>query len=137
MKPTRTKVNFCALALGALLLSGCSTMDRLFGDAPAPPLTGERISVLQLQRDLVPDAEAASTEAYLPDAWDNKFWPQSGGYPSHAMGHVALGGDLKKAWDTSIGKGGSNRRPLIDQLFVVKRTNDGDGGFLCHVRLAS
>lgn len=103
---------FLAIA-GVAVLSGCSTMEKIFGNPPSDPLPGERLSVLQLQRDLVPDEAAALSEAYLPDAWENKFWPQAGGYPSHAMGHLALGSDLKRVWDVNIGRGGSRRHPLV------------------------
>lgn len=98
-----------------LLLGACSKFDSLFADDQGPPLKGARISVLQLQKDLTPSADAQQTPVTLPEAWNNKFWPQTGGYPNHALGHLTLGVSLKKAWSASIGSGGDRRDPLISQ----------------------
>lgn len=105
--PDRNTSRYAAIAFCALtaLLSGCSDND----DHVLP---GERISVLQLQTQLQPSPELKSTPITLPETWVNKFWPQTGGYPNHAMGHVALGANLKKAWSASVGKGGDVRDPL-------------------------
>lgn len=75
-------------------------------------LPGERLSVLQLQTALTPSPQLSDVPVDLPEPWTNQFWPQVGGYPNHAMGHLALGPSLKKAWSSSIGAGGDRRRPL-------------------------
>lgn len=75
-------------------------------------LPGERLSVLQLQTQLTPSPQLSDVPVDLPDGWTNQFWPQAGGYPNHAMGHLALGAPLKKIWSSSIGEGGDRRRPL-------------------------
>ena len=52
------------LALGvAALLAGCSW----FGSSEKPPLPGERVSALQLNRQLNVDPELAGTEVVLPE----------------------------------------------------------------------
>jgi outer membrane protein assembly factor BamB len=107
--------------LSVSLLTGCETVSDVFGDEGPPPLTGERISILQLQKELVPNPELEEEAVVLPDAWDNKYWPQVGGYPNHAMAHVALGEKLDRVWKTSIGKGGDDRTPLT----AVPVTADG------------
>jgi outer membrane protein assembly factor BamB len=109
------------LFLPALLLLGaCSSMKGWFTEGDdLPPLKGERISILQLQKELAPSEAAQQTPVALPAAWANVFWPQPGGYPSHAMGHLALGGNLKEAWSASIGDGGDRRDPLISQPIVA------------------
>lgn len=94
------------------LLTGCSTVKQFFGETEGKPLEGERISVLQLQKELVPNPELASEEVTLPGEWSNQFWPQRGGYPNHALGNLALGKGLKKAWKVSVGEGGDGRSPL-------------------------
>jgi outer membrane protein assembly factor BamB len=99
------------LLLAATLLSSCS--DGMFSDEKKTPLKGERIAVLQLQKDLAPDPALQGVPPALPEPWSNQFWPQRGGYPNHAMGHLALGTSLKQVWSASIGKGGGRRRPLI------------------------
>jgi len=109
------KRRYRALLAGFLsvsLLTGCETVSGLFGDEGLPPLPGERISILQLQKELVPDPALKAEALALPEVWENKYWPQAGGYPNHAMNHVALGDRLERAWKTSIGKGGDDRTPL-------------------------
>lgn len=114
-----------------LLLGACSTVDNWFTSKDdQPPLKGTRISILQLQTQLVPNPAVQQTPVVLPDAWINAFWPQSGGYPTHTMGQLALGKDLKKAWSSSVGSGGDRRDPLITQPVVADGmvfTLDTDG----------
>lgn len=109
-----------ALLLAAVGLSGCSTAKQLFTEHRNPPLKGERISVLQLQRDLVANPDLKDTPVRLPEAWTNQLWPQVGGYPNHAPGHLALGTDIKRAWRVSIGKGGGSRTPLTAAPIVAE-----------------
>jgi outer membrane protein assembly factor BamB len=108
--------------LTALLLSGCSSFEGMFSDGSLPPLKGERISILQLQQDLTPNADLQKEPIVLPAAWHNTFWPQAGGYSNHAMGQLALGTALKEAWSVSIGAGGGRRHPLVVQPIVAKDT---------------
>lgn len=104
----------------ALMLAACSTVGDLFEEADKP-LPGERISVLELQKDLEPDDTALSAMGFVaPSPWQNEFWPQAGGYPNHSMQHLALAeGELTKKWSTSVGRGGSDRLPLTGQPVVV------------------
>jgi len=118
----RNKFIAPALLLAFALLAGCSTFDGVFRDKELPPLPGERISILQLQQELLPNDELRKTPMILPDPWLNKYWPQTGGYPNHAMGQLLLGKNLKKAWSSSIGAGGGRRAPLIVQPVVADGT---------------
>ena len=103
-----------------LLLGGCEKLDSMFTSSDdKPPLKGERISILQLQSELVAKPELQQTPLILPEAWTNMFWPQAGGYPNHVMGQLTLGKDLKKAWSASVGDGGDRRSPLITQPVVA------------------
>ncbi len=98
------------------LLAGCS-----YFEDDDPPLEGERISILELQRDLEPDDEALQAQGFIaPEPWKNEFWPQTGGYPNHAMQHLALReGELERIWSASIGKGTTKALPLTTQPVVV------------------
>jgi outer membrane protein assembly factor BamB len=82
-----------------LLLVACTTTK--------PPLPGERLSVLRLDKQLEPDPEIAALEVRLPRPVLNTDWPEAGGYPNHVMQHVALGDDIETSWRTSIGDGSS------------------------------
>lgn len=118
-------------ALAVFLLAGCSSVSGIFESENDTILPGERISVLQLQKELVPNPSLSQQEITLPEAWTNQFWPQAGGYPNHSMGHLTLDAKLEKAWSVSIGAGGNRRTPLTAQPVVAEGlvfTLDTDGG---------
>ncbi len=111
-----------AATLGALALSGCGLTDYFgdyFGAAPPPPLPGERIPVLLLRQDLEPDARLADVEVRLPAPQTNRDWPQAGGYPDHAMQHLASGDTLEKRWDVTVGTGSSSDTRMTAQPIAV------------------
>lgn len=111
----RKQANLAVVSAAVLLLAGCSAIGDFFDSDSQPPLPGERISALQLQKDLVPNESLQQTPIVLPESWVNQFWPQAGGYPTHAMGHLTLKSDkLKKAWSASAGEG-NRRAPLTAQ----------------------
>jgi len=110
----------CCVALGLLAsLTACDTVGDLFADDPEPILPGERLSVLQLERQLEPDPELSRLTVALPSAFRNNQWPQAGGYPDHNMGHLALGTALKQIWRVDIGAGSSRRTRLVAQPVVA------------------
>lgn len=104
------------VSASALMLSGC-----LGGEAEKGPLEGERLSILQLHQDLKQEISVIAPEDFrLPAAWENKNWPQAGGYPSHALMHVSLpNGELSELWSVSIGQGSSDELPLTTQPIVA------------------
>ncbi len=108
-----------AIAFLALSLSACGS--GWMGDDKTQPLAGERISVLEMQRRLEPDSDALNAQGFIaPQSWSNEFWPQKGGYPNHAMQHLALPERaLTRAWQADIGKGSQNSLPLITQPILV------------------
>lgn len=105
--------------LSALMLGACST--GWFSDDPeAPPLPGERVSILELQKQLQPESESRVIENYsAPSAWSNEYWPQAGGYPNHSMQNLAFTDAApQRVWSTDIGEG-SKSLPLTAQPVVV------------------
>jgi outer membrane protein assembly factor BamB len=119
-------VRLAILGVGAaaLLLGGCSgsslpslpKMSELNPFAePEKILPGKRIPVMPASTangvgggDLAP-ADRAIT---LASAVANPDWPQPGGAPSNAPGHLAFGGSGRRAWSVSAGTGSSSRTRL-------------------------
>lgn len=108
----------------ALLLVGCSKVSNVFSKDEAPPLEGERISILQLENRLVPDAQAqADTNIAFAQSWVNTAWPQAAGFPNHAMQNLALNvGEMKNVWRAGIGTGTKKRLPLTAQPIIANNT---------------
>ena len=118
------------LLLTAIGLSGCG--DTWFGEDEAARLSGERQPVLARREAALPPlpnspadygrVEAVQTirAAELEPVWNNAFWPQAGGYPNHAMQHVALSYPLQRQWSRSIGRGGNDELPLLAQPVMAE-----------------
>lgn len=107
-------IKWTALFCVVLVLGGCGGW---LGKEEAPPLPGERLSVLQHQKALEPDESAVAVE--IPPAWNNQFWPQPGGYPNHAMGHLRLPEELNSVWRRDIGRGKDKGLSLVAQPIVT------------------
>lgn len=95
-----------------MTLAGCGG-GSWFGDSEPPPLPGERISVLRLERQLEPDPRLADLRVELPAPVANPSWPQAGGNPDHAMGHLALPAQPREVWRADIGSGSSSDTRLL------------------------
>jgi len=114
---------FPALLLG-ISLSACGMGDWL-GDKPErPPLPGERISVLDYEKDLRPEEAAMDAASFdTGEAWQNGAWPQAGGDPGHVMNHLALSAQQpQKIWNVSIGQGARKNLPLTAQPVLIGKT---------------
>ena len=120
----------------ASLLAGCQTLDSIFsGDifedifvTKKVPLPGKRIPVAIGTADVT--AHANSGPVDLPPAQQNPAWLEAGGNASHAMGHLALAGDLTKSWTADIGEGGGYRAKITAQPLIAGSrvfTMDSDG----------
>ena len=108
------------LIMAALALYGCAEAKSFLGfGSYKTPLPGTRVSVLQLNQSLVADPALADVKVLLPQPFANPDWPQAGGYPSHAMHHLALGPSLKVAWTVSVGAGDSSDNRLLSEPIVA------------------
>lgn len=108
-KPATARSLLILAALAPVMaIGGCSW----FSDDGPPPLPGERIAVLQNQRAIDADPDLASEDVVLPRPQAVADWPQSGGYPDHAMHHLALADVPKQVYRVSIGDGSSRARNL-------------------------
>src|SRR3954453_19383463 len=94
------------------LLAGCGEGTWL-GETPAPPLPGERKSVLLIEDELRADPRLAELNVTLPPAVRNAAWPQSGGSATHAMEHLEAAETITVAWRTDIGAGRGSRSRVI------------------------
>ncbi len=112
----------------ALLLSGCGT--GWFGESEGPPLPGERVPVMLLEREVTADPALASLPIQLPPPQRNPAWPQAGGLPGHAFHHLAANDDLRLAWRADIGAGSADQGQLLARPVVAEGrvfTMDADG----------
>lgn len=108
-----------AACLLALSISGCSLLPDWLGEAEEPPLPGERISILALEKSLEPDEGLADIDVQLPAPYVNANWPQAGGVPGHAMHHLSLSGTLEEIWRVSIGAGSDDENRLLASPVVA------------------
>ena len=113
-----TAVLLRPLFAGALVigLSACSW----FGNDEPPPLPGDRISILSLERNLEADAGHADLEVRLPAPYENANWPQPGGVPAHAMYHLSLGDELEEVWRVSIGEESDDENRMFSSPVVAE-----------------
>lgn len=107
---------FLLIGLFVFSLSACDTW---LGEKEAPPLPGERISVLLHERSLKPDPEVANTQILLPPPTPNAEWPQAGGFANHAMHHIQIGENLSKAWRVSVGSASDESERIVAQPIVA------------------
>ena len=104
-----------ALLLVPSLIAGCGWFD-----SKKQPLSGERISVLSLDRQLEPDPDLAKIPITLPAPVVNPDWPEPGGYPNHAMQHLSLPDSLTQVWRASTGEGASRYSRVLSHPIVEK-----------------
>jgi len=107
---------YAALVAALTSLGACDTF---FGESEGPPLPGERISVMKLNRGLVADSAISDLRVRLPQPYENTAWPQSGGYSGHAMYHLAAPGTLNVAWTADIGNAAGNDSVVMAQPVIA------------------
>jgi len=93
--------------------------DSIFGRTDKPPLPGKRIDVLSAGKEVEPDPALRNQQVKLPRPAPNKEWPDSGGFPDHAMQHLALPGRLQRVWSVDIGEGASRYTRITSQPVVA------------------
>lgn len=120
MQMHRPMLRLAVIAVAAVVLAGCDTVSDWFADDPKPVVTGERISVLAFDSQLDPDPQLAETPVSLSKPWRNPEWPQGGGYPGHAMYHLALGDKLGRAWTADIGSAADEEQKILAQPVVAE-----------------
>jgi outer membrane protein assembly factor BamB len=109
------------LGVAVALLGGLAACDWAEGmfDSKKDPLPGRRISVLSMDRPVAADPKVGTVPVQLPAPYVNPAWPDAGGYPSHAMYHLALEDKIKQAWSTEIGDGAGRYGRIVAQPVVA------------------
>ena len=112
MSPSSPRLLMPALSslLLTLLLAACGLTDFLGESDEGPPLPGERISILAVDRGVRPDPELTDVEVRLPKPYRNSDWSQPGGTSTHAMYHLELADGPVLAWKADVGDGSDDHR---------------------------
>lgn len=114
-KAVRATLRAAALAAIALT-AGCSW----FGESEKPPLPGDRVSALQINRQLAVDPDLAGTDVILPAPYVNTEWAQPGGNQTHAMYHLkASNSVLQQVWSVDIGAAADDENRLLAEPVVA------------------
>lgn len=100
-------------AAAAILLTGCNTIDDVFGTKERAPLPGSRIPVLLSGDAVQPDPGISDLTVLLPKPVANDAWPQQGGFANHAMHHLALGELPRTVWTADAGDGSDDDAPIL------------------------
>lgn len=108
------RIHALAAVLLALVTAGCG----LFVEYREPPLEGERLPVLVSDSEITADPALASVPVVIPPPVVNETWAQGGGNASHALHHLALGDNLRRAFDVNTGDGVSTEQRLLAQPVV-------------------
>lgn len=111
-----------ARLVALLSMPALSACGGWFGESEAPPLPGDRISVLELADTLEPDPLVADLDIFIPQAQRNRDWPQTGMGADHYPGNLSLAHPFSQAWSTDIGDGSSGNRRLLNPPVVANGT---------------
>lgn len=82
-------------------------------------LPGKRIPVLLHSRTIDADPSLADEQILLPAPEPNSDWPQSGGYPNHAMHHMMIGDAITLLWSASVGAGANDEERFVSTPIVA------------------
>jgi outer membrane protein assembly factor BamB len=119
MNPPHTRR--AALLGAAALLSGCSSLENLFGERKTP-LPGERRSIMRSDAALAADAGLDGRAVELPPAQPITAWPMAGGPSNHAPGHAEMSPQPGQAWRVSAGSGSGYRQRLASGPIIADGT---------------
>ena len=105
---------------GAALAAGFLAFALAACEKEKIPLAGERVSVLQLNKELNVDPTLTDTPVRLPRPYENKDWTQAGGNQAHAMYHLSAGtGAFKQIWSANIGSAADSANRLLAEPVIA------------------
>lgn len=121
MKSRRTAIFVTLMSAALITLPACGKTK-----GKKPVTMGERISVLDYEREVQASAELQGVEVVLPAAQVNAEWDQPGGNSAKSMGNLALAAQPSRLWTASIGRGSDatrrlNATPVVsaNRLFTI------------------
>jgi outer membrane protein assembly factor BamB len=114
VKSGRNRLGTAALlalvSASLVALPGCKIF-RGSGDKKAAT-AGQRVSVLDFERQVEAEADLAGVDVVLPAPQVNAEWTQPAGNAAGNMGHVALSETPQRVWSAKIGRGSDQTRRL-------------------------
>ncbi len=128
MKPSILRRSLALPLVLGLALSGCGVFGGKSG--PKTPTIGNRVPILsRIESGAKVDASLDSVAVILPPEETNAEWPQAGGTPSKAYGHLALAQAPSRTWTASIVGSSGKRRlaasPVIGDGRLYAMDTDG------------
>jgi outer membrane protein assembly factor BamB len=111
----RSGVRLSAVIVLVGTLGGCQDLKSFVSGNDKAPLPGRRVSVLNLEHNLKPDPQLNALAIAVPRPFDNNAWPDAGGFPNHAMYHLALGDNLERVWKSNAGEGANRYGRVVAQ----------------------
>ncbi len=116
-----------AATLSAVAIGGCSdgpSLPRLSDLNPftekEKPLPGKRIPVALSENKVGIELASGDRPVRLPPPRQNDSWPQPGGTPNNAAGHLALGNAVRTIWSADAGQGSSSYGRLTASPIVAE-----------------
>jgi len=120
MRRARGVLGAAAIGLVAAGVAGCDTIGGWFDAKEAPPLPGERLSILALEPQIAADPEIQDVSVVLPQPYLNPDWPQSGGAPDRAMHHLEAPEVLGVAWAANVGDASDDDMRIVSPPIVAE-----------------
>jgi outer membrane protein assembly factor BamB len=105
----RTAAILGLVSVALLALPGCGAFK---SKGKKPATMGERISVLDYERQVEAEAELRGVDVILPAAQVNAEWVQPAGNAAGNLGHDALSERPRRLWAAKIGTGSDSTRKL-------------------------
>ena len=106
------QLKLTATATAFVALTACSSIPFFGGsgnDDKEQLDKAGRVTMVLAEEAIEAKPELATESIDLLPAVDMPSWPEAGGTPAKAPGHVNAAPELKVAWRNSVGKGSSNK----------------------------